>query len=219
MFANGRDLELSRRFAIYICALLFLIAVCSGAIFWAHRSSGVKPYFLYVSGTEWSVFSANKNEEITAAPWHRLLMESIAVRFASDYMRISNDPRENSNVLWCSCSGRCDIDPTECRICCASDTFVFGAFVNHIQPVWEQMFLDGEFMDLTNIVASPVGPITERGGMWRLVGTLRLGRHTDINRRPAEPVVIYMTIGRSGNTHARTFGFHVTGFNFYTGVR
>ena len=213
MFATGRGLELSRRFAIYICAILFLIAVVGGTIFWAHRSSAIRPYFIYVSGNEWIVHSANKNEEVSAAPWYRLLQESIVASFAADYMRISSDVAENNNMLWCRCSGRCDIDPTECRICCASDTRMFSSFSSTILPIWQEMFDGGQFMTLSNISATPVSNVTERGGIWRVTGTLMSNIRTPV------PVVIYITIARNPNTHVRTFGFHVADFNFYTGVK
>lgn len=218
MFAWGRSLELSRRLAIYICALLFLISAIGGAIFWANRSTSVRPYFIhigrYMDRTDWTVFSAHRAES-SAVPWFRLMQESIAVNYATNFLRISNDESENREMLWCRCNAaQCDADPGECQICCAASSSQFDAFLQNTWPVWQEMFDRGEFMEFTDVHAVPAGIITETGGLWRVTGTVATTRGFN---RSVTAFVRIERVGR-GNAHARTLGFFVSEFDFFAGI-
>lgn len=210
MFAWGRPLELSRRFAIYSCALMLLIAATAGAIVWARRSQSAKPYFLYITRDgEWVVYSERLRAQDSELPWHRLLQESIAVKYARDYMRVTNNLAESAEVLWCRCKDNCDGSWNQCRICCMSDAGVFNNFENFIMPEWRKKFGGGETLELADVAAAAMGEIEERGGTWKLTGTLIS------NKSDAKRITAFVKIERMRSGHAQTLGYYVSGFDFY----
>jgi len=211
MFKEARGLELARRFAVLSSALLFLIACAAGAIVWAHRSESARPYFLYVdrASGEWMVYSQKVGAANSESPWYRMLQESMAVNFASGYLRISDSLAENGDVLWCRCGGDCDANWGRCKLCCASDSKTFERFYADVLPDWRRRFGAGEFMEPVDVSAAPIGEVAEHGGMWRITGVLIS------NRARARQFVAFMKLGRNRGAHAETLGYYVSEFDFY----
>jgi hypothetical protein len=209
MFPGGRPLELARRFAIYSCALLFIAACMAGMVFWAGRSRRVSPHFIFISESgEWTVYSGNDHQPESPMPAYRLMQESIAVKYAADYFRITGDPAGNAEVLWCKCSDQsCAVNWNKCKICCAGDQKAFGDFATNVEPEWRKIFAAGGTMELAGITARPAGEIDENSGFWEIKGEL-------VSRKKRR-VTAFVRIGRSRNEHRQTLGFHVSEFDFY----
>ena len=207
LFAWGRPLELARRFAIYSGVALFLAVCTAGAIVWAHRSQGVRPYFLHVSpeSGEWVVYSQNMRNEAASTPWFRLVQESVAVRYAADYFRISADAAENDG-LWCRCSAdNCAENRDKCAVCCAAGGSEFDNFTARTLPMWRKKIAAGETAALSDVRAAPIGEVSDKGGFWKITGRIASGGITGFAR-----------IERSKSDHRQTLGYYIAEFVFYS---
>ncbi|MDR1071438.1 MAG: hypothetical protein LBL21_02245 [Rickettsiales bacterium] len=209
MFAWGRPLELSRRLAIYSGALVLLIAAAAGAIAWARRSQSAKPYFIYAAeGGEWLVYSEHLRSRDSETPWHRLMQESVAVKYARDYLRVPAGLAD-ADDLWCKCGGDCGDGLGKCALCCASGSGIFDDFERNIMPEWRKKFGGGESAELEKIEAAALGEADERGGTWMLTGVLAS------SKSPAKKVTAFVRIERARGGRGQTLGYYVGGFDFY----
>jgi hypothetical protein len=207
MFAWGRPLELARRFAIYSGLVLFFAVCVAGAIVWARRSQGVRPYFIHISDSgEWTVWSEKLRGFSSEVSWAALIQESIADKYARDYFEVPA-ALDDAEALWCKC-GQCDVW-NRCRVCCAGDARAYEFFTRSVLPTWRKKFGAGETQRFINRKASPVGAVDERGGYWKITGELADGRGA------AKKIVAFMGIGRSRSGRAEALGFYVSEFYFY----
>jgi len=210
MFPWGRPLETARRFAVYFGILAFLTVCAAGAIFWAHRSERVDPYFIYAGpGNEWLVFSTLPRRAPPSPAW-RLVQESMVVKYAVDYFRITGDMAGNSAVLWCGCSqASCAEDWNQCKICCASGDKAFKEFKAVILPLWIEKFDRGQTMELGNVAARPIGRVLPTGGTWEITGELVE------SSEKTRLITAYAKVERLGDGHMQTAGFRIAEFHFY----
>ena len=206
MFAWGRPLELARKFTIYSGLLLFLILCAGAAVIWARRSESAKPYFLYISGGEWTVFSESAERNKTELSWAVLMQESIAVRYAGLYFRIPDNVSE-ADGLWCGCR-ECG-EWNRCALCCGADPRTFEFFREQVLPGWRARLGAGETQRLIRVTASPMGRVSERGGVWKISGTL------NSNRNDQRRIIGFMRIDQSKSSHPLTLGFYVSEFFWY----
>ncbi|MDR2770089.1 MAG: hypothetical protein LBB08_01410 [Rickettsiales bacterium] len=211
MFAWGRPLELARRFAVYFGILVFLIFACIGTIYWARRSMSARPYFIYAGDGAWSVFSERIGAGAASAPWHRVMQESLALRFAEMYFRITGDMAANEGALWCRCAAdSCAADSNQCAVCCASGTKAYSDFAANVLPLWRGAALSGVMSELVDASARPIGRTDERGGFWEITADLVS------NAAPVRRITAYARIGTGGGRGA-SLGFFVSEFYFYSG--
>ena len=207
MFAWGRPLELARRFAVYSGMALLLIAFVAGAIVWARRSQGVRPYFIYAAdGDEWSVYSENLRDFDAEVPWTHLFQESLVDRYARDYFRVPDNMADAEN-LWCKCQS-CEAW-NKCRVCCAGASAAYDFFARMVLPAWRNKFGRGERTELANARAAPMGVADERGGYWKITGDLTS------NKSAAKKIVGFAKVERARTGYPGTLGFYVAEFYFY----
>ncbi|MDR1027118.1 MAG: hypothetical protein LBL46_01740 [Rickettsiales bacterium] len=204
MFASERSLELARRFAVWSGALLLLISIAAGAVWWARRSQSARPYFMFIdAGGDWRVLAAKTKSDV---PWTELFQESLARRIAADWFLITGDMAENNAVLWGKCE-TCDGGSWDkCRIQCAAATGVFDDFSRSVVPKWRKVFGDAATQKLTDISVEKVD--AGRAGVWKIGGVVRR-----TNTAPRS-IVGFMRIER-GRGRPETLGFYVAGFEWY----
>jgi hypothetical protein len=137
------------------------------------------------------------------------MQESLAVKYAGNYFRISGDQAEN-DAMWCKCAaGSCADDGNRCAICCAAGSSEFDMFQIKVLPMWRKKIAANEHATISDVRASPVGEISEDGGLWKIAGIIESGGLS-------VGIMAFARIERSKSDHQKTLGYYIAEFIFYS---
>ncbi len=150
-------------------------------------------------------------------PALRTLQESVVMKFAANWFRISETDAENQ-ARWDTCDqATCASDEYTaradgmCALSCAASNDLFVRFVQDVAPDYTMRMAAGEtwVLDINTLNVIPDGPITTDGGLWRISGQIISNLVGRID------VLAFATVGRNQNAYPTTLGFYVQDFNAY----
>lgn len=217
-FPAGKRIAVSRIMSIGALTTFLLCIFLCGLLFWATRSMRVDPFLIYINTTdgEWTIVGHDHNGKSVSA--QRTLQESVVGNFVKNWFTISGDTAAN-DAMWCSGERRttCSVDlpgahgGMECRLYCACADDVFSTFTTNVLPEYEMRADAGERRGLITdtLQISPVGQISDRGGVWRVQATIQSSTSGDFE------IIAYVRVAVNTELYPRTLGYFVTDFNAY----
>lgn len=216
MFPETRYLGMARAFAIWAAILFLLIAGLSWALVWTMHNSRAEPVLVSISGggTNWTaVLGGTGRLEYSAS---RAMQEATVGNFAKLWFRISRDAKENE-ANWCQCEqSKCwDDDETvpQCKVCCASGPSLFSNFLQVVNGDFRARAAAGEEWSVVadSIRATPVGEISDKGGLWRLTASVK------IDGGRTQKIEAFARTAKASEGYPSTMGYYVADFHAYPG--
>ncbi len=216
MFPETRYLGMARAFAIWSAILFLLIAGLSWALVWTMRASRVEPVLVSISadGATWTAVldgTGRLNYSVS-----RAMQEATVGKFTKLWFSISRDAKENESN-WCQCEQtKCwddDAAAPQCKVCCASGTSLFSNFLQVVNGDFRERAAAGEEWSIVSdsIRATPVGEISDNGGLWRVTASVKMGAGR------TQKIEAFARIIKASEGYPSTMGYYVADFHAYPG--
>lgn len=176
----------------------------------------VEPFLISIDKTTglWSIVGHDHLREMSAT---RTMQESVVGKFAANWFTISNIESDN-DAMWQTCEREaCNTydykqeNENMCALFCATSGEVFTKFVYNVVPDYVNRAAVGETwaMDMSTVVITPDGAVTESGGSWQISAQV-----VSSVTGPMD-ILAFATVARMQGAYPQTLGFYVKEFNAY----
>ena len=218
-FPAGKTLAVSRAMSIGTMVVFFLIVCMCAVLLWAKKSIQVHPFLVSVNDVtgQWEVIGHQHDDHVHMTT-DRTLQESVLGNFVRTWFSVAEDGEYNSDV-WSECERKTQCNPNhrqyvgneKCVIYCIASDNVYDTFVSSVMPVHMEHFNHNAFWrpNMSSIVFTPIGEITEKGGTWQIRATVYSNLSVPVE------VLAYAQINRDKDIYPKTMGYYVADFNAY----
>ena len=217
-FPAGKRIVVSRLTGIAVMSVFLAIVFVCSMILWAQKSVTVHPFLVSVDNLtgQWAVVG-HQHEEIKQVSATRTLQESVIAKFMRNWFLVTTE--EVNTALWQSCEretecnpkNKTGIDSGKCALYCIAGDNIFNRFIQDVVPVYQISVMAGEMLglDMASLQISPIGDISESGGMWKIRAVIKSSIAKPIN------ILAYAKVERDINNYPQTLGYFVADFNAY----
>ena len=219
VFPAGKTLAVSRAMSIGTMVVFFLIVCMCAVLLWAKKSIQVHPFLVSVNDVtgQWEVIGHQHDNHVQMTA-DRTLQESVLGNFVRTWFSVAESSEYNSDV-WSECDRKTQCNPNnkqyvgneKCVIYCISSDNVYDTFVSSVMPVHWEHFNQNDFWrpDMSMTVFTPIGEITENGGVWQIRATVYSNLSVPVE------ILAYAQINRDKDIYPKTMGYYVADFNAY----
>lgn len=219
VFPAGKTLAVSRAMSIGTMVVFFLIVCMCAVLLWAKKSIQVHPFLVSVNDVtgQWEVIGHQHDDHVHMTT-DRTLQESVLGNFVRTWFSVAEDGEYNSDV-WSECERKTQCNPNhrqyvgneKCVIYCIASDNVYDTFVSSVMPVHMEHFKQNDFWrpNMSSIVFTPIGEITEKGGTWQIRATVYSNLSVPVE------VLAYAQINRDKDIYPKTMGYYIADFNAY----
>ena len=188
-------------------------------LLWAKKSVQVHPFLVSVNDVtgQWEVVGHQHGDHVQMTA-DRTLQESVLGNFVRTWFSVSEYSEYNSDV-WSECERETQCNPNskhyvgneKCVIYCIASDDVYDTFVSSVVPVHQAHFNQNDFWrpDMSLTQFTPIGEITENGGMWQIRATVYSNLSIPIE------ILAYAKISNNQDIYPKTMGYYVADFNAY----
>jgi hypothetical protein len=215
VFPAGRNVALSRRFAVWISVCFFLIVCACGFLLYFSHLKRNYPFLVSVDPitNEWTVIAYPGKDFKDTINQYQIVQEKLVYDFVDDWFTISQDNKAN-DARW----QKCDIDNcsnpeqynpfnAECSLFCKSDEKLFDLFASKVLPEYRARLKQKSerwSVGRKNIIPNYT---SENGGFWQVFVPVYSTVNGWFN------VLVFVTIARSTDSYPATLGYYVQDFN------
>lgn len=219
VFPAGKTLAVSRAMSIGTMVVFFLIVCMCAILLWAKKSVQVHPFLISINDItgRWDVVGHRHGDYISMTT-DRTLQEAVLGNFVRTWFSVTEDAEYNSDV-WAQCEQETECNPNhkryvgneKCVLYCISSPDVYDTFISAVVPIHQEHFNQNDFWrpDMSLTQFSPIGEVTENGGMWQIRATIFSNLSAPIE------ILAYAQINKEPDMYPKTMGYYVTDFNAY----
>ncbi|MFQ6778433.1 MAG: hypothetical protein ACLRFI_04065 [Alphaproteobacteria bacterium] len=167
-FPAGKPVVVSRFMGTAFLIVCLLTLFLSGLIIYVNHQQQIHPFLVsddFVTG-RWDVIGHSHeetNNNVVQISSEQVIKESVLVKFAKNWFRISYNQQDNQNT-WAMCAPREDMCKNtnvfnvdfKCALYCNSGDDLFAKFTNDVLPDYVERFQNGEAWHLDNVFLKPM---------------------------------------------------------------
>ena len=215
-FPAGKTIALSRRVAIWISIMFFLIvAACAFLLLGRHFKTNY-PFLISVDSftDEWVVVAYPKEEKTMSQ--YEYIQEKLVNDFFITWFTISDNAQVNE-ARWQECSAEECVNAEQfnpmnitCAISCKSDVAVYREFVEKVLPDYRAMIeMKNETWTVQHKTTITKIMASENAGKWQVDAVINSKVMGDFR------VFMFIDVAREENRYPATFGYYIKQFNAY----
>jgi len=215
-YPAGKTVAFSRRVAVWIAIIFFLIIVACGFVLFGIKIKKNYPFLVSIDPftDEWTVI-AYPDQSKEKIPQYQIIQEKLVHDYVENWFTISGDTKKNE-MRWddCSiedCKDASQFNPKniDCAIACRSSTTLFETFLSNVLPEYQaRVDTASETWRVERVLITP-NRIGETAGRWQFFATILSNINGQFN------VLGFVKINRNIDNYPANLGYYVEDFNAY----